>query len=213
MVKGPGDGVRRRAFASSRRGTAASARAPTDSRSVQASGVLPPKRKQWPRPLAPPPRCLFKPHRLWAPNSLGSQAGILQHLGRKHVRHQTELARPVWKQLVLWSAFGSGGQLKSWVRPWRHQAHLWPVRPPAPPTSHSRPPGAQRGGGTRAANVHTHATLRLVPRPAWPPSWLLLSAMTIPAGGPTHTGPELHPSIQNPTYFWLQTQSRTACLL
>lgn len=40
-------------------------------------------------PASPVPA---QPHRLWAPNSLCSQAGTLQHLGRKHPPHQREPA-------------------------------------------------------------------------------------------------------------------------
>ena len=136
--------------------TVASAQAPRESRTlaVQSSSprVLPLRREGLPgahsASLAVGTR--FTLQSGWAPTN--SWAGSA-------VADQRELACPVWMRLVLQAVPGSGGHLRSWVcLPWRHQAYLLSVRPPAPHTSHWGLPKAQRGGSSGTGKVHPYPT-------------------------------------------------------
>lgn len=124
------------------------------------------------------------------------------------VPNQRQRAWPICTQLVSQTAFRSGSHLRSRPVPWRHQAYLWPVRPPAPHTSEWGLPGAQRWSSS-AWKVHNHRTWGLG-HGRHPFGYSC--PLTIPAGEPRHTGPELHPSMQS-LRFWLRTQSNTSQLL
>lgn len=86
--------------------------------------------------------------------------------------------------------------------PRRHQDYLWPVRSPAPHTSHcSSQEPREAAAAMQGRSIPTSQRV-LYTGQANPAArthlWLLLSTLTIPVGQPRHKHPELHPSVQNP---------------
>lgn len=124
------------------------------------------------------------------------------------VPNRRQRAWPICTQLVSQTAFRCGSHLRSRPVPWRPQACLWPV-------SHLLLvlQNGDSQGPRGAAALHGRSTT--TPRGVWGTAGTAFGyscPLTIPAGAPRHTGPELHPSMQS-LRFWLRTQSKTSHLL